>query len=286
MLNREQIIDAYKKACICDVEAFKPGNVSVYNAGHDMEVDDFLLSAEVSAEPITNPEYSLGEKIYYSVKATRDAVGCNTNLGILLLCAPVIQAAQQLQEKQSLRDTLPQVLENTSVKDADWVFKAITLANPGGLGVPESQNVNERPDVTLFQAMEIAQNKDRIAKQYVTNYKDIFNFSILRYNDGLNRFGNQEWAAVFVFTGLLSKFPDSHIERKYGNEHSGWVLKKIIAVDDALLNTQNPKQLISMLHKVDREFKAKGINPGTTADLTVATVFVVMMEAFSVRCTS
>jgi triphosphoribosyl-dephospho-CoA synthase len=240
MLNREQIIDAYKKACICDVEAFKPGNVSVYNAGHDMEVDDFLLSAEVSAEPITNPEYSLGEKIYYSVKATRDAVGCNTNLGILLLCAPVIQAAQQLQEKQSLRDTLPQVLENTSVKDADWVFKAITLANPGGLGVPESQNVNERPDVTLFQAMEIAQNKDRIAKQYVTNYKDIFNFSILRYNDGLNRFGNQEWAAVFVFTGLLSKFPDSHIERKYGNEHSGWVLKKIIAVDDALLNTQNP----------------------------------------------
>jgi triphosphoribosyl-dephospho-CoA synthase len=286
MLNREQIIDAYKKACICDVEAFKPGNVSVYNAGHDMEVDDFLLSAEVSAEPITNPEYSLGEKIYYSVKATRDAVGCNTNLGILLLCAPVIQAAQQLQEKQSLRDTLPQVLENTSVKDADWVFKAITLANPGGLGVPESQNVNERPDVTLFQAMEIAQNKDRIAKQYVTNYKDIFNFSILRYNDGLNRFGNQEWAAVFVFTGLLSKFPDSHIERKYGNEHSGWVLKKIIAVDDALLNTQNPEQLIPMLHEVDREFKAKGINPGTTADLTVATVFVVMMEAFSVRCTS
>ena len=114
----------------------------------------------------------------------------------------------------------------------------------------------------------------------------IFNFSILRYNDGLNRFENQEWAAVFVFTGLLSKFPDSHIERKYGNEHSGWVLKKIIAVDDALLNTQNPEQLIPMLHEVDREFKAKGINPGTTADLTVATVFVVMMEAFSVRCTS
>ncbi len=286
MLNREQIIDAYKKACICDVEAFKPGNVSVYNAGHDMEVDDFLLSAEVSAEPITNPEYSLGEKIYYSVKATRDAVGCNTNLGILLLCAPVIQAAQQLQEKQSLRDALSYVLENTSVKDADWVFKAITLANPGGLGESAEQDVSERPDVTLFQAMEIAQNKDRIAKQYVTNYKDIFNFSILRYNDGLYRFKNQEWAAVFVFTGLLSKFPDSHIERKYGNEHSGWVLKKIIAVDDALLNTQNPEQLIPMLHEVDREFKAKGINPGTTADLTVATVFVVMMEAFSVRCTS
>ncbi|MCF6203481.1 MAG: triphosphoribosyl-dephospho-CoA synthase [Methylococcaceae bacterium] len=285
MLNREQMIDAYKKACICDVEAFKPGNVSVYNAGHDMSVADFLLSAEVSAEPITNPDYSLGEKIFHAVKATRDAVGCNTNLGILLLCAPVIQAGQQVEERQSLLEALRYVLENTSIKDADWVFKAISLASPGGLGESADQDVSERANVTLFQAMEIAQNKDRIAKQYVTYYKDIFNFSILRYNDGLNRFGNQEWAAVFVFTGLLSKFPDSHIERKYGNEHSGWVLKKIIAVDDALINTQDPEQLVPMLHEVDREFKEKGINPGTTADLTVATVFVVMMEAFSVRCT-
>ncbi len=285
MLNREQMIDAYKKACICDVEAFKPGNVSVYNAGHDMSVADFLLSAEVSAEPITNPDYSLGEKIFHAVKATRDAVGCNTNLGILLLCAPVIQAGQQVEERQSLLEALRYVLENTSIKDADWVFKAISLASPGGLGESADQDVSERANVTLFQAMEIAQNKDRIAKQYVTYYKDIFNFSILRYNDGLNSFGNQEWAAVFVFTGLLSKFPDSHIERKYGNEHSGWVLKKIIAVDDALINTQDPEQLVPMLHEVDREFKEKGINPGTTADLTVATVFVVMMEAFSVRCT-
>ena len=286
MLSQEQIIEAYKKACACDVNAFKPGNVSVYNAGHDMSVDDFILSAEVSATPISNPDYTLGEKIFYAVKATKGAVGCNTNLGILLLCAPLIQAVQKKQFGQSLQDALQQVLEQTSVEDAEWVFKAITLAAPGGLGNAGDQDVNESPAVTLTQAMEIAKDKDKIAMQYATNYKDIFNFSILRYNSGLSRFESQEWATVFVFTGLLRKFPDSHIERKYGNKHSEWVLNKIIAVDDALLNTQDPEQLLPMLHKVDKAFKDKGINPGTTADLTVATVFVVIMEAFSVRCTS
>ncbi len=284
MIIQEQLMSAYKQACECDVKAFKPGNVSIYNAGHDMSVDDFILSSEVSVNPITNPEFSLGEKIYYAVKATKEAVGCNTNLGIILLCAPLFQAAQ-CQAAHPLRDKLQSVLKNTSVKDAEWVFKAITLASPGGLGDSKEQDVNKKPDVTLTQAMEIASQKDRIALQYVTGYKDIFEFAILRYNDGLVRFENQAWATTFVFTGLLSEFPDSHIERKFGNKHSGWVLKQIITVDDALLNTNKPEQLVPMLHEVDGAFKAKSINPGTTADLTVATVLVVLMETLSVRCT-
>ncbi len=285
MTTQKQLMDIYKQACECDVQAFKPGNVSVYNEGHDMTVEDFIRSAEVSAAPVTNPEYSLGEKIFYAVQATREAVGCNTNLGILLLCAPLFQAVYQQQADQSLRNSLRLVLENTTVDDADWVFKAITLAAPGGLGESKEQDVADSPVVSLIKAMEIASKKDRIAMQYATNYKDIFDFSILRYNTAFVKFDDQAWAAVSVFTGLLSRYPDSHVERKYGDKYSGWVLKQMITVDDALLNTKRPEQLVPMLHEVDRKFKAKGINPGTTADLTVATVLVVLMEAFSVRCT-
>jgi triphosphoribosyl-dephospho-CoA synthase len=247
-----------------------------------MTVDDFILSAEVSAVAISNKKFSLGEKIYYAVQATREAVGCNTNLGIILLCAPLVQAAYQQQKGQALRDVLQQVLENTSIEDAEWVFKAISLAAPGGLGSSTKQDVSDVPIVSLTQAMEIASERDRVAMQYTTNYKDIFDFAILRYNNTFVKFENQAWAAVSVFTGLLSKYPDSHIERKYGDKYSGWVLKQIITVDDALLNTQDPEQLVPMLHEVDRMFKAKSINPGTTADLTVATVFIILMEAFSV----
>ncbi|MCF6251139.1 MAG: triphosphoribosyl-dephospho-CoA synthase [Methylococcaceae bacterium] len=282
MITQTQLIKAYKQACMCDVQAFKPGNVSVFNEGHEMTVDDFILSAEVSAVAITNKRFSLGEKIYYAVKATREAVGCNTNLGIILLCAPLVQAAYQQQKGLALRNVLQQVLENTSIKDAEWVFKAISLAAPGGLGSSKQQDVSDAPFVSLTEAMEIASDRDRIAMQYTTNYKDIFDFAILRYNTAFVKFENQAWAAVSVFTGLLSKYPDSHIERKYGDKYSGWVLKQIITVDDALLNTQDPEQLVPMLHEVDRMFKAKSINPGTTADLTVATVFIILMEAFSV----
>jgi len=286
MITQEQLTDLYKEACICDVQAFKPGNVSVYNEGHDMTVDDFILSAKVSAAAVANTAYSLGEKIYYAVKATREAVGCNTNLGIILLCAPLCQAAYQQQKGQSLRESLANVLQNTTIEDADWTFKAITLAAPGGLGESSEQDVSEGAAVSLVEAMEIASEKDRIAKQYTTNYKDIFEFSVLRYNDAFVKFDDRAWAASAVFTGLLSTIPDSHIERKYGDKYSGWVRKQIITVDDALLNTNDPEQLIPMLHEVDRAFKDKSINPGTTADLTVATVLIILMEAFSVRCTS
>ena len=283
MLTRDQIIDAYKQACAIDINAFKPGNVSVYSEGHDMSIQDFILSSDVSSLPISNTDYSLGEKIFYAVEATRNAVHCNTNLGILLLCAALIEAEQNRTINQPLQDALQTVLDNTTIEDAEWVFKAITLAAPGGLGESKEQDVTtDAAQVTLVQAMNIAKDKDKIAEQYTTAYKDIFNFSISMYNTALLRFEDQEWATVVVFTSLLRKFPDSHIERKYGNKYSEWVRKQIITVDDALSNTDKPELLIPMLHDVDRAFKDKGINPGTTADLTVATVFVVLMESFSV----
>ena len=124
----------YQQACEVELQAFKPGNVSIYSAAHDMTVEDFRLSAEVSASPLCNPAYSLGEKIFYAVKATREAVGCNTNLGIILLCAPLIQAVEYCKSGITLRQALNQVLANTTLSDADWTFKAIDLAAPAGLG--------------------------------------------------------------------------------------------------------------------------------------------------------
>ncbi len=284
VIPQKQLVSAYIEACEVDIQAFKPGNVSVYAEGHDMTVNDFMVSAEVSAEAICNPDYSLGEKIYYSVKETRKAVGCNTNLGIVLLCAPLIQAAQNIDNNIFLRQALEEILKSTTVNDAEWVFKAITLAGPGGLGKSTDQDVKNQPDFTLTQVMAIATEKDRIALQYTTNYDDIFNFAILRYNEGLNRFGSKNWAAVAVFAGLLRRFPDSHIERKYGNQYSPIVSNKMAAVEAELLCTDEPEQLEPMLYAIDQEFKSKGINPGTSADLTVATVLTALIQGRLAEC--
>ncbi len=278
MISPEQLSELYLQACEVDVLAFKPGNVSVYAEGHDMTVADFRLSAKVSAKPLCNPDYSLGEKIYYAVQATREAVACNTNLGILLLCAPLIQAIAYKQPGLTLRQALRKVLNNTTIDDADWVFKAITLASPGGLGGSDQQDVNEQASVTLLEAMKIASSKDRIALQYLTDYEDIFNFSVLRYNAILNRCGDRLWAATSVYADMLSQFPDSHIERKYGNQYSEMVATKMAALSDQLSKTDNLEQIKPMLYCLDQELKSYGINPGTTADMIVATVLAAFLE--------
>jgi len=278
MISPQQLSDLYQQACEVDVQAFKPGNVSVYADGHDMDVSDFRISAKVSAEPLCNPNYSLGEKIYYAVKATREAVGCNTNLGIILLCAPLIQAISHRHSGLTLRQAVSEVISATTVEDADWVFKAIALASPGGLGDSGEQDVNGKASVTLLEAMKIASGKDRIALQYVTDYKDIFEFAVLRYTEDFNRWGDLNWAAVSVYAGLLSQFPDSHIERKYGDQYSEMVATKMALISDELSKTDKPERIKPLLYRIDQEFKVDSINPGTTADMIVATVLTVFLE--------
>lgn len=280
MINRQQLISAYEEACEVELLAFKPGNVSVHSDGHDMTVEDFRVSYRVSSGPITDPNYSLGEKIYYAVKATREAVGCNTNLGIILLCAPMLQAAADLEQGQSLCEAVCRLLANTTRRDADWVFKAIVLASPGGLGDSGEQDVKEEATVSLTEAMKIAGNKDRIAYQFASNYKDIFEFTIFMYNANFAKFGDQNWAALFVYAGMLARYADSHIERKYGQQYSDWVAGEMKRVHKALLTVSNPESLLPMLRGIDKAFKAKGINPGTTADITVATVLAVFLQQF------
>jgi triphosphoribosyl-dephospho-CoA synthase len=280
MILPQQLETLYRQACEIELQAFKPGNVSVYADGHGMSVNDFRISAKVSSAPLCNPVYTLGEKIFYAVKATREAVGCNTNLGIVLLCAPLVQAAMQVTDTVSLRQALAQVLAATTKNDADWVFKAITLAAPGGLGESNEQDVRQPATDTLVRAMKIAGDKDRIALQYATNYKDIFDFAVLRYNIRLSQWRDKSWAAMFVYAEMLSQYPDSHIERKHGTKYTGWVAERMRYFLVEFGKTTDLEAIKQRLFTLDTEFKSTGVNPGTTADMTVVTVLSVLIEEF------
>ncbi len=276
-MNLPKLAELYRQACEVELQAFKPGNVSVYSEGHNMTVVDFRRSAEVSALPLCDVNYSLGEKIFYATKATHDAVGCNTNLGIILLCAPLIQAVQRYPNLK-LREALAEVLKNTTVDDATWSFKAIALASPGGLGEVENQDVNQNATVTLQAAMRLSSSKDRIALQYVSDYKDIFDLGVFSYTCAFNRWGKQNWAAVAVYAELLSQFSDSHIERKFGSRYSARVATMMQELSDKLQIVNDPEQVKPLLYQMDTELKSHGLNPGTSADLTVATVLTAFLE--------
>ncbi|WNV06113.1 triphosphoribosyl-dephospho-CoA synthase [Candidatus Methylospira mobilis] len=285
MLPAQALETAFIESCECELQAFKPGNVSVYSEAHDMTVEDFRVSARVSAPFLADYRLSLGEKIVRAVRATRAAVRCNTNLGILLLAAPLMQACQIDGDSGNLRERLNRVLEETTVDDCAQVYEAIREAAPGGLGEVDAQDVqNTAPQITLYEAMKLAAERDRIAYQYTVSFKDIFDFAIPRYHSGTSRWGDEAWAAVFVFSGLLEKIPDTHIQRKFGNRFTGMVTERMTALNRMLSQSDRPEVAMQLLYEVDTEFKSSGVNPGTTADLTVACLLAVRLENLLCRC--
>ena len=273
MATANRVEQAYLTACLAELTALKPGNVHAYAAGHRMAVADFETSARVSAPAIAAPGLTVGERILTALRRTREAVSSNTNLGILLLCAPVAQAALRSTDRD-LRQGLHAVLEALTVDDAVNAYEAIRLANPGGLGDSPRHDVREPPRITLLEAMRVASDRDRIAAQYITDFADVFGLGLDRLTAGRQRWREFEWAISSTYLGFLGAFPDSHIQRKFGLETAEAVMIEARKFDTLLSGTPDPSVILSDLQTFDSALKLKDINPGTSADLTVATLFV------------
>ena len=172
----DRVAGVYIEACLAELDAPKPGNVHRFAPGHRMQAEDFVRSAEASAPLIAAPGVRVGARICAAVEATLEAVGQNTNLGIILLCAPLATAAEV--SDAPLRLALAQVLDGLDRADAANVFAAIAAAHPGGLGRAPRHDVNAPATVTLREAMAEAAERDRIARQYVTAYEDIFSLGL------------------------------------------------------------------------------------------------------------
>ena len=260
--------------CELDVRAFKPGNVSFASPGHGMAAAHFVQSARAIAEPLTRDGATVGERILDSVTATRAAVQCNTNLGIILLLAPLVQAALRPAPVTGLRARIEPILNGLSIDDAERAFAAIRLAAPGGLGESAQHDVNGLVSVGLGTAMQHAAGHDRIAFQYATGYENIFDFGVPLAELALRRHDGEHWAAVDVFLGLLEQWPDTHIFRKHGLNVANAVCLEARRIRTMFLAT-SPEAAMPLLLEFDASLKNRGINPGTSADLTV-TVFVAL----------
>lgn len=267
----------YRNACFAEIEALKPGNVHLFADGHGMQVQDFIISADVSSAAISQLDVDLGERIYQSVDATWQAVGCNTNLGIILLCAPIIQSLLQSPLKnneESLQNQLTKILAATTQLDAAWLFKAIQRASPAGLGHSEAHDVNEAARCTLLEAMQFSAEKDLIALQYSNGFSTIVNEGLPQYQQALSRLERSAWAVTELYLYWLSHYPDSHIVRKHDFNTAQQVQSEALMHYKAFLQLKTSNRYVSELLAFDQFLKAREINPGTSADLTVATLFM------------
>ena len=272
MSKAARIADAFRSACRAELDALKPGNVHVFAAGHGLTAEQFVASAEAAAAPLTAPGARVGRRILDAIEATHRAVDTNTNLGIILLCAPLAAAAEA--DHTDLRPALATVLDDLDTADADLAFRAIVRASPAGLGRVAANDVSEPARVTLRDAMADAAERDRLARQYVTAFADIFDVGLPRLAAAAGRGWAEEWAVLAIYLGFLAGFPDSHIVRKYGAAVAEDVQKSATRFEAKLQSSWDPSRLTDELLAWDAALKARNINPGTSADLTVATLFV------------
>ena len=277
MINSQQ--DALLQTCVfdsfmLDVEALKPGNVSRYAEGHDMQVSDFIRSAELVTPLLCDRERDISERILDSVEITRQQVGCNTNLGMILLIAPIIFASQHKSADISLVSGVNESLDSLNVEKSAKIFQAIRVASPGGLGQSDKYDVHLQPEVTIKEAMQAARDRDRIAFQYVNNFKDIFELGARTIRFAVDRWQSEKWAMVSCYLGLLAKFTDSHVQRKFGLQVASEVKASAQAIEQKFHACNMPETMTEELLEYDKKLKSKGVNPGTSADLTVASVLV------------
>ncbi len=268
----DEVAHYYRAACIAELQALKPGNVHLFADGHGMTIHDFIKSADASAAVISQAGLSVGERIYAAVETTQKTVGLNTNLGVILLCAPLIHAALYGDSKLTLQQNLSHVLNTLTINDAVLTSKAIVIANPAGLGESDVHDVRLPPNVTLLEMMRSAQHKDRIAWQYANQFADIVGIGINCYNDAWIKWQNAAWATTALYLNFLVKYPDTHIVRKHGEFIAEDVRIEALEFEAGFKSAENPKLVQKSLMVWDASLKKRGINPGTSADMTVASI--------------
>jgi triphosphoribosyl-dephospho-CoA synthase len=270
-LSPEDVAEAFVAACLAELDAPKPGNVHHFAPGHRMSPEDFVRSARISAGPLTEAGARVGARVRNAVTETLAAVGQNTNLGILLLCGPLARAAER--QEGDLRGALAATLNDLDRDDAAAVFAAIVAANPGGLGESGKHDVRAPADVTLKQAMEKAAGRDRIARQFSSAYGDVFTIGLPALAEARARMHAPRWATLAVYLAFLATAPDTHVARKFGIEMAETVKGEATPWRRKLTKANNPDALLRDLLAWDASLKARGLNPGASADLTVATLF-------------
>ena len=252
--RHRRLASLIEAACRAEARAPKPGNVHPAAAFEDLTYDDFVAAAIASAGPLS--EGTVGERVEAAVAASHAATGTNVNLGIALLIG--VLAAVPDGEWPDAGPTLRRLTLN----DAEQVYAAIARCRPGGMGTVPQEDVAERPRVTLLGAMQLAAERDEIARLYATDFRDLFERDVPALRAAVSRLGPPQGIVRF-FVDRLARVADTLIARKCGPDVAAEASRRAAGGD---------------VPELDRWLRGDGHrrNPGTTADVVAATLFAAM----------
>ena len=262
-------------ACLLEATARKPGNVHRFLDFADSGYLDYALSAAAIAPALDRARSTgVGPAVLDAVRATRAVVASNTNLGIVLLLAPLACVPPD----RPLRTGVADVLKATTRDDARAVYEAVRLANPGGLGKVDDQDVAAEPTVTLLDAMRLAAGRDGVARQYAGGYADVFDVGLPALASAVVGGRPLETAVVAAHLALLASFPDTLIARKRGGDEAREASDR--AADVLGSGWPDAEAGSDAIRRLDAWLRAEGHarNPGTTADLVSAALYAALVD--------
>lgn len=279
--QRWSIAQAAGLATLLEASAPKLGNVHPAASFSDMHFGHFMTTAAVQSESFSDLGESVGLLVLRTVQATRLRVGCNTNLGTVLLLAPLAIAASRVAvgelDSGRLKQEVQAVLQSLSAEDSRLVYQAIREAAPGGLGEQADNDVSsvEAPASLVDAMLQVAQF-DGVASQYVSNFADVFERLLPWLDEQLQATESPLQAIVNLQVHCLSWQPDGLILRKCGFDQA----VKVQQLAAELWASRDREAVavstwLERLAKFDEYLRAdrNRRNPGTTADLIAATLF-------------
>jgi triphosphoribosyl-dephospho-CoA synthase len=170
------------------------------------------------------------------------------------------------------------VLQTLQADDARDVYEAIRLAQPGGLGEVPEADIHATPPSDLLAAMQLAAERDLVARQYANNFAEVLGNVVPWLQQGLAQGWPLGDVIIRVHLRMLSQFPDSLIARKCGPQvaaeaasHAKTVLAAGWPGDD---NYHAALADLDFWLRSDHHRR----NPGTTADLIAAGLFAALRD--------
>lgn len=263
-------------ACLLEASIPKPGNVHRGADFDDLTLYDFAAAA-VAVGPVMEQARTasgVGRTVLDAVTATHRIAASNVNLGIVLLLAPLAR----VDRRTPLRPGVAAVLRSLTPDDSRGVYEAIRLARPGGLGTAAEADVAGPAPDDLRQAMQQAADRDLVARQYVDDFAEVFDLAVPEIVAWLDRGVRLGDAVIRAHVRLMHERPDSLIARKCGVAAAA----EAAAYAGRVLAAGAPgdENYAEALADLDFWLRSDGNrrNPGTTADLVAAALFVVLRD--------
>jgi triphosphoribosyl-dephospho-CoA synthase len=257
----------------------KPGNVDREHDLSGLRFEHFLAGSVGARRGLQLAEDggSVGAAFERGVDGMRQQRGGNTQFGCLLLLVPLVKAA-------ATGNLTPagatEVVESTTVEDAANFYRAFEHVDVAVGDPPEDADaldvrrgsgaiptVKER-ELTFYDVMELSADRDGNAREWTGEFRRTFDAA----NAILDDDGPILDRAARAFLDLLASEPDTLVATQHGVEVAAEVSR--LAGD-----AQGDPEAVARLADALVE---EGLNPGTTADITAAALFVALERGVAV----